>query len=113
MERRLQQYDKCLHSSLEVTWKAFYLCDQRMKVGELFFCFHFTLVSASLTFVLAERLVHLAFRAKGAQPNIYKCPGCQKRHVEFYNLEEVGGYDAVESDVVNAIRATGQQKIIR
>ncbi|KAJ7131254.1 hypothetical protein C8R44DRAFT_871774 [Mycena epipterygia] len=111
MERRLCQYDQCIHNSLEVTWRAYYLADQRMKVGAFFSS---TVASVKLTLFLAERLVHLAFRAKGAQPVIYECPGCKKtKHIEFYKLRDVGGYTGAESDVVDALRATDQRRIRR
>ncbi|KAF8134718.1 hypothetical protein K438DRAFT_1997611 [Mycena galopus ATCC 62051] len=44
---------------------------------------------------LAERLVHLSFRALGGVQVHYSCPGCRVRHREFYSLENIGDLEAV------------------
>ncbi|KAJ7210718.1 hypothetical protein GGX14DRAFT_565331 [Mycena pura] len=45
---------------------------------------------------LAERLIHLSFIAAGARVRRYPCPGCGKRHREYYSLKKAGGLGAVE-----------------
>ncbi|KAJ7131057.1 hypothetical protein C8R44DRAFT_731325 [Mycena epipterygia] len=94
LPRRRKQYKKCVHSTYCTIWSAYYPARLRMK---------------------AERLVHLALRAKGAHPILYACPGvkCRKRHREFYPLKAAGGWSAVEDEVVSALKATGQKGIER
>lgn len=74
----------------------------------------FIFITDSLTW-FAERLVHLALRAKGAHPILYACPGvkCRKRHREFYPLKVAGGWSSVEDEMVSALKATGQKDIER
>ncbi|KAJ7089599.1 hypothetical protein C8R44DRAFT_751342 [Mycena epipterygia] len=94
LPHRRKQYKKCVHSTYCTIWSAYYPARLRMK---------------------AERLVHLALRAKGAHPILYACPGvkCRKRHREFYPLKAAGGWSAVEDEVVSALKATGQKGIER
>ncbi|KAJ7105943.1 hypothetical protein C8R44DRAFT_745598 [Mycena epipterygia] len=94
LPRWRKQYNKCRHASYCTIWSVFYPARFRMK---------------------AERLVHLALRAKGAHPIIYACPGvkCRKRHREFYPLKAAGGWSAVEDEAVSALKATGQKDIER
>ncbi|KAJ6544880.1 hypothetical protein DFH09DRAFT_1088415 [Mycena vulgaris] len=94
LPRRCKQYQKCVHPTYCMVWSVYYPACLRMK---------------------AERLVHLAPRAKGAHPIIHTCLGvkCRKRHCEFYSLKAAGGWRAVEDEVVSALKATGQKDIKR
>ncbi|KAJ6543226.1 hypothetical protein DFH09DRAFT_1322224 [Mycena vulgaris] len=94
LPRQRKQYRKCVHPTYCTVWSVYYPARLQMK---------------------AERLVHLALRAKRAHPIIHACPGvkCRKRHREFYSLKAAGGWRAVEDEVVLALKATGQKGIER
>lgn len=109
LPRRRKQYKKCVHSTYCTIWSVYYPARLRMKAGT-----SYIFITDSLTW-FAERLVHLALRAKGAHPILYACPGvkCRKRHREFYPLKAAGGWSAVEDEMVSALKATGQKDIER
>ncbi|KAJ7117274.1 hypothetical protein C8R43DRAFT_1154565 [Mycena crocata] len=56
---------------------------------------------------LAERLVHLSLIALGARVARYPCPGCTKRHREFFSLAAAGGLQSVEEVVKFWVEALG------
>ncbi|KAJ6448059.1 hypothetical protein C8R45DRAFT_1115521 [Mycena sanguinolenta] len=74
MPRRYGEYSKCTKNGHTLEW-GFHCQVPHRK--------------------LAERLIHLSFRALGGVLVRYPCPGCNMRHREFYSLDNIGDLDAV------------------
>ncbi|KAF7367788.1 hypothetical protein MSAN_00843000 [Mycena sanguinolenta] len=74
MPRRYGEYSKCTKNGHTLQWE--FHCEVPYRK-------------------LAERLVHLSFRALGGVLVRYPCPGCYVRHREFYLLDNIGDLDAV------------------
>ncbi|KAJ7771290.1 hypothetical protein DFH07DRAFT_953459 [Mycena maculata] len=61
--------------------------------------------------ILAEQMTHRTLRAMGVEQLIYRCPGCDVEHCEYYPFLQVRGFAGLERVVQAAIGATGQTRV--
>ncbi|KAJ7018619.1 hypothetical protein C8F04DRAFT_1243132 [Mycena alexandri] len=89
VEIRRCQYKKCAKQQVLI-WHYFFAADRRM---------------------LAERLVHLALDAIGAERGIRPCPGCKTRHVEYYKFRSIGSFERLNRIITSVLEHLGQTEL--
>ena len=102
MRRRFGEYRVCRRNGHTLRW-IFYCKVRRRKLAGAPHCFQLNNSRTCIT----ERLIHLSLVAAGARVRRYPCPGCGKRHREYYSLKKAGGSGAVEDIVERWVTRMG------
>ncbi|KAJ7740055.1 hypothetical protein DFH07DRAFT_778576 [Mycena maculata] len=84
--------------------RAYYKCERGIAI--LWHCAFFAEHR-----ILAEQMTHRTLRAMGVEQLIYRCPGCDVEHCEYYPFLQVRGFAGLERVVQAAIGATGQTRV--
>ncbi|KAJ7743736.1 hypothetical protein DFH07DRAFT_979525 [Mycena maculata] len=96
---------KAGHSASFPAWRrAYYKCERGIAI--LWHCAFFAEHR-----ILAEQMTHRTLRVMGVEQLIYRCPGCDVEHCEYYPFLQVGGFAGLDRVVQAAIGATGQTRV--
>ncbi|KAJ7702573.1 hypothetical protein B0H16DRAFT_1831905 [Mycena metata] len=89
VEKRRHQYKNCARQQVLI-WHYHFAADRR---------------------ILAERLIHLALDAIGAERAIRPCPGCKTSHVEYYKFRSVGSFERLNHIITSVLKHLGQRGV--